>query len=138
MPTNSTLLLASHTPLTPMTYPQARRGEIWLADLEPVRGNEQAGVRPVLVISATRVGIGSGGLAIVVPLTTTDRTDHGAVRIPAGEGGLRRDSYATPLKVRSIARERLLSRWGVATTTTVDEVANQVRISIGLEPPARL
>ena len=120
-----------------MISPLARRGEVWLADLDPVRGNELAGVRPVLIISVTRIGVSRGGLAIVVPITTTDRTDHGAVRIPAGEGGLRRDSYATPLKVRSIARERLLSRWGVATTTTVDEVANQVRISIGLDPPAR-
>jgi mRNA interferase MazF len=118
--------------------PLARRGEVWLADLDPVRGNELAGIRPVLIISVTRIGASRGGLAIVVPIITTDRTDHGAVRISAGEGGLRRDSYATPIKVRSIARERLISRWGVATTTTVDEVANQVRIAIGLEPPARL
>ena len=138
MPTNFTISLASHTPLTPMTYPQARRGEIWLADLEPVRGNEQAGVRPVLVISATRVGIGSGGLAIVVPITGTPRANQGAVEIPAGEGGLRRTSYALPVKLRSISRERLITRWGTASPETVDHIADRVRMAVGVEPPARL
>ena len=120
-----------------MTSPQARRGDIWLADLDPVRGNEQAGIRPVIVISVTRVGTSRSGMAIVVPVTSTDRLHHGAIRIPAGEGGLRRDSYALPLQLRAIARERLITRWGVATTTTVEQVANVVRIAIGVEPPPR-
>ena len=120
-----------------MTSPRARRGEIWLADLDPVRGNEQAGIRPVLVISATRVGIGPGGLAIVVPLTGAARTNDGAVAIPAGEGGLRRDSYALPVKLRSIARERLLARWGMAHEETVDAVADRIRALVGIEPPRR-
>ena len=120
-----------------MTSPRARRGEIWLADLDPVRGTEQAGIRPVLVISATRVGVGPGGLAIVVPLTGTARTNDGAVEIPAGEGGLRRTSYALPVKLRSIARERLVTRWGAATPDTTELVADRVRALIGLAPPAR-
>jgi mRNA interferase MazF len=120
-----------------MTSPRARRGEIWLADLDPVRGNEQAGIRPVLVISATRVGVGPGGLAIVVPLTGTPRANQGAVEIPAGEGGLRVTSYALPVKLRSIARERLLARWGEASPATVDLVADRVRIAVGLPATRR-
>ncbi len=117
-----------------MVGPEARRGEIWLADLDPVVGNEQAGVRPVLVISASRVGTGPGGLAIVVPLTGTDRVNRGAVPIPAGEGGLRLPSYALPVKLRSIARERLIRRWGAASPATVAAVADRVRALIGLDP----
>ncbi len=117
-----------------MSVPSARRGEIWLADLDPALGNEQAGVRPVLVISATRVGTGPGGLAIVVPLTATDRVNAGAVPIPAGEGGLRRASYALPVKLRSVSRERLLRRWGAASPETVAVVADRVRALIGLTP----
>ena len=120
-----------------MTFPRARRGEVWLADLDPVRGNEQAGIRPVLVISVTRMSASRQGGAIVVPLTSTDRQHHGAICIPAGEGGLRRDSYALPLQLRSIARERLIARWGIAATTTVEQVADVVRIAIGVEPPPR-
>ena len=120
-----------------MTFPRARRGEIWLADLDPVRGNEQAGVRPVLVISSDLVGTGRGGLAVVVPLTGTPRTNDGAVEIAAGEGGLRSTSYALPVKLRSISRGRLIARWGTASQETVDRVADRVRIVVGLEPPQR-
>ena len=115
-----------------MTYPQARRGEVWLADLDPVRGNEQSGIRPVLVISASRIGCDRGGLAIVVPLTGTDRVDQGAVRMPAGEAGLRVDSYALPIKLRSISRERLITRWGTAAPGTLAVVADRVRSAIGI------
>ena len=120
-----------------MTSPRARRGEIWLADLDPVRGNEQAGTRPVLVVSADRMGADRGDLAIVVPLTATDRVDHGAVPIPAGEGGLRVASFALPTKVRSISRERLIRRWGLASPSTTDRVADRLRVLLGIEPPRR-
>ena len=56
-----------------MSAPRAARGEVWLADLDAGHGREQAGVRPVLVVSATELGSGPSGLAIVVPLTTTHR-----------------------------------------------------------------
>lgn len=115
-----------------MTFPRARRGEIWLADLDPVRGNEQAGVRPVLVISADLVGAGRGGLAVVVPLTGTPRTNDGAVEIAAGEGGLRSTSYALPVKLRSISRERLITRWGTAAPETLALVTDRVRSAIGI------
>jgi len=118
-----------------MTSPRARRGEVWLADLDPVRGNEQAGIRPVLVISVTRMSASRQGMAIVVPLTSSDRQHLGAIRLPAGEGGLRRDSYALPLQLRSITRERLITRWGTAAPVTVDQVADRVRIAIGIEAP---
>lgn len=120
-----------------MTCPPARRGEVWLADLDPVRGNEQSGTRPVLVVSATRMGTDKGGLAIVVPLTATNRVDHGAVRIPAGEAGLRTDSYALPLKLRSISRERLITRWGVARPATVELVTDRIRGALGIARPRR-
>ena len=47
------------------------RGEVWLADLNPVRGHEQAGRRPVLVVSEDLFNQGPAGLAVVLPLTST-------------------------------------------------------------------
>jgi mRNA interferase MazF len=45
------------------------RGDIWLADLDPVRGREQAGRRPILIVSVDGFNQSKAGLAIVVPLT---------------------------------------------------------------------
>jgi mRNA-degrading endonuclease toxin of MazEF toxin-antitoxin module len=44
-----------------------RRGEVWLADLEPTRGPEQTGDRVVLIVSADRFNQGRSGLVIAVP-----------------------------------------------------------------------
>lgn len=49
------------------------RGEVWLADLNPTRGHEQAGRRPVLVVSEDLFNRGPAGLAIVLPMTSTVR-----------------------------------------------------------------
>jgi mRNA interferase MazF len=86
-----------------------RRGEVWLADLEPTRGREQAGERPVLVVSTDSFNQGGAQLVIVVPFTTRRRGlgVHVEVRPPAG--GLREVSFAMCEQVRSLAVDRLAS-----------------------------
>jgi len=49
------------------------RGEVWRADLEPVRGHEQGRVRPVLVISNDVFNHGNSNLVTIVPMTTKGR-----------------------------------------------------------------
>jgi mRNA interferase MazF len=46
------------------------RGEIWLVDLNPVRGHEQAGKRPCLIVSVDLFNQGASGLAVVLPITS--------------------------------------------------------------------
>jgi len=84
-----------------------RRGEVWLADLEPTRGNEQTGQRPVLVVSTDRFNQGRSRLVVAVPFTTRRRNlpIHVAVRPPAG--GLRADSFAMCEQIHSLAVDRL-------------------------------
>ncbi len=99
-----------------------KRGEVWLAALDPVAPGEQGGTRPVLVVSTDAFNAWPVGLVIVVPITTRDRgfTHHVLV---AG-GGLDRRSFAMPEYVRSVARRRLRRRLGAAehsTLTTVDD-----------------
>jgi mRNA-degrading endonuclease toxin of MazEF toxin-antitoxin module len=60
--------------------PLPNRGEVWLADLNPTRGHEQEGARPVLIISTDPFNQGPAGLVFVLPLTRTDR------RVPINEG----------------------------------------------------
>jgi len=104
--------------------PGARQGEVWDCYLGPIRGHEQDGRRPCLVISVDQLGTGPGELAIVVPLTRTHRVPT-EVQIDPPEGGLEACSYALPYQVRAISRDRLKRRRGtVSPATLVAVIAN--------------
>ena len=68
--------------------PLPNRGEIWLADLNPTRGHEQAGARPVFIISTNTFNHGPADLVFVLPLTRTDRHIPIHVPIDPPEGGM--------------------------------------------------
>jgi mRNA interferase MazF len=109
-----------------------KRGEIWLADLNPVRGREQAGMRPCLVISVDPFNQGPAGLVIVIPMTTRDRKIRSHVAIIPPEGGVREPCYIKCEDVRSVSTERLVSRWGLASTATLVAIEDRLRILMGL------
>lgn len=114
--------------------PQARQGDVWFADLEPTRGREQAGRRPVLVVSVDQLGSGPSELAIVVPLTTTSRPSPLYVALEPPEGGVREPSHAMPEMVRSLWRGRLVERWGTVGEPTLETVIARLRLLT--RPPA--
>jgi mRNA interferase MazF len=71
------------------------RGEIWLADLGTGRGHEQAGQRPVLVVSEDTFNAGPAGLVMVLPLTSKvakSKNIPAHVRVDPPEGGLKTPS----------------------------------------------
>ncbi len=107
-----------------------RQGEIWKLDLSPTRGHEQAGERPALVLSVDKFNAGPAGLVIVAPLTSVDKSQPLHVRIDPPEGGVRQTSYAKSEDVRSVARERLLERWGSVERSTLRAVARRVRLLV--------
>jgi mRNA interferase MazF len=103
------------------------RGEVWYADLDPVRGHEQAGRRPVLVISATLFNEGPAGLVVVLPLTTRDRGIPLQVAIEPPEGGVPQRSLIKCEDIRSIDRGRLTRRIGAVSTETMVAVEERLR-----------
>jgi mRNA interferase MazF len=109
---------------------EARQGEVWFIDLDPTRGREQAGRRPALIVSVDQLGTGPSELAIVVPLTRTERPNPLYVAIEPPEGGVRDASYATPEMVRAVSRERLVERWGVVRAATLEQVLQRVRLLV--------
>ena len=113
--------------------PAARQGEVWFADLEPTRGREQAGRRPVLVISVDQLGTGPSELALVVPLTRTSRPSPLYVPIEPPEGGVREPSHAMPEMVRSLRRGRLVDRWGRVSADALESVI--ARVGLLMRPP---
>ena len=108
------------------------RGEIWSANLNPTRGHEQAGQRPVLVISEDIFNKGLAGLIIVLPITSTDRGVPSHVPIKPPEGGLKNPSVILCEAVRSIGKERLVNRWGKVSPSVLAAVEDRLRILMGL------
>jgi mRNA interferase MazF len=114
------------------TEPEFKRGEVYMGDPGPPVGHEQRGRRPFLVISINRMNRSPAGLAIVVPLTTTNRLSKLHVRVEPPEGGLDRISYAMPEMARSLSTLRLERRMGQTSRDIVETVANRVGLLIGL------
>lgn len=109
-----------------------KRGEIWKADLNPIRGHEQAGFRPVLVISEDFFNRGPADLVIVVPVTSTYRAVPSHVLVDPPEGGLKNARYILCEAVRSMAKECLLERWGRVSPVTLEKVEDRLHLLVGL------
>ena len=104
------------------------------AVLEPVKGREQGGHRPVLVVSSPDYLETVTTLAIIVPITTVDRgwPNHILIR---GDTGLTTDSWAMTEQLRTVSRDRLTRVSGRASA----ECMAAVRLWIGdfLDLPSR-
>lgn len=112
-----------------MIPPAPARGEIWDADLDPVRGHEQAGRHPVLIVSTDGFNYGPAALALVVPLTRMRRPIPSHIPIVPSEGGLIARSYALCEALRSISTDRLArAPRGRVSATTMAQVADVLRI----------
>jgi len=113
------------------------RGEIRLVDLDPARGPEANKRRPAIVVSndavnstAARLG---RGVVTVVPITSNvERVYPFQVLLPAGTGGLPRDSKAQAEQVRSIATERVGQRIGALPSTELAAVDVALRLHLAL------
>jgi mRNA interferase MazF len=108
------------------------RGEVWLADLSPTRGHEQAGRRPVLVVSEDLFNRGPAGLAIVLPMTSSVRDVPSHVPISPPEGGVGSRTAILCEAVRSVSVERLVARWGAVDRQTMSAVEDRLRMLLRL------
>lgn len=109
-----------------------RRGEVWLVDLNPARGHEQAGKRPALVISVDLFNSGPAGLVVILPVTTKDKKIPLHVKISPPEGGVKVTSFVKCEDIRSVSTERLLAQLGEVSQDTIAAVEDRVRILLGL------
>ncbi len=108
------------------------RGEIWMVDLNPTRGHEQARVRPALVVSADTFNHGPAGLVVVLPITSRDKGIVLHVPVTPPEGGLALPSYIKIEDLRSVARERLLRRLGQVSVATMARMADRLRVLLDI------
>ena len=108
------------------------RRQVWIAEPDPVVGREQAGGRPVLVISNNDFNSSRAGLVVVLPVTTTERGFFSHVPVEPPEGGLRRTSFIMCEQIKSMSKDRLERSLGEVRPETMIKVEDIVRIIIGL------
>jgi mRNA interferase MazF len=108
-----------------------RRGEVWLATLDPVRGSEQAGTRPVLVFQADTLN-DFLRTVVVVPFTTNLRWSRFpfCVVVQAGDGGLAAESVALCHQIRVIDKSRLRQCLGQVSEATIAKVARAIHVTL--------
>lgn len=103
-----------------------------MASLDPVVGHEQAGARPVLVVSVDPFNHGPAELVIVIPITSVKKRISSHVRVDPPEGGLKVRSYIKYEDVRSISTQRLGRRLRGVSPATMAEVEDNLRLVLGL------
>jgi mRNA interferase MazF len=113
-----------------MTEPS--RGEIWVVGLDPVRGHQQGGRRPALVLSADAFNHGPADLVVVVPITTKDKGIPLHVRVDRPEGGIRAVSFIKCEDIRSLSKQRLVERWGRVSAAVLQDVEDRIAILLNL------
>lgn len=110
-----------------------KRGDIWLADLNPIRGSEQAGTRPVLVFQNNAINEFTTTV-LAIPLTTNLRRAAlpSCVQITEGEGGLSSDSVALCHQLRVLDKSRLIHKIGTVVANTIAEVEGCALFTLGI------
>jgi mRNA interferase MazF len=103
-----------------------------MIDLDPVRGHEQAGRRPALILSIDAFNAGPAGLLMVAPITSTMRGIRWHVPVTPPEGGLDRPSAILCEQARTVAAMWLGWRMGQVSGTTLSAVATRLRYLLDL------
>ncbi len=106
------------------------RGEIRWADLNPARGNEQAGLRPVLVISQDIFNARSGTV-IAVALTSQPQRAGFPLTLELTEAKLPKQSWVKISQVRTLAVERIGKRLGQASAAELAQVVEGLNELVG-------
>lgn len=110
-----------------------KRGDIYYANLSPVVGSEQGGVRPVLIVQ-NDVGNKYSPTVIVAAITSkinkAKLPTH--IELSAHTYGLERDSVVLLEQIRTLDKARLLERIGCTDNKTLENIDSALAISLGL------
>jgi mRNA interferase MazF len=109
-----------------------KRGELYYADLSPVVGSEQGGVRPVLVVQND---VGNRYSPTVIAAAVTSQINKAKlpthIELSAVDYGLSKDSVVLLEQIRTLDKKRLKERIGELPTSTMERVNTALLISLG-------
>ena len=110
------------------------RGDIYYADLSPVVGSEQGGVRPVLIVQND---VGNKYSPTVIAAAITSQTAKTRlpthININADKCGLSKDSVVLLEQIRTLDKRRLKERMGALDSSSMQKVDEALSISFGLD-----
>ncbi|MCL1880736.1 MAG: type II toxin-antitoxin system PemK/MazF family toxin [Oscillospiraceae bacterium] len=110
-----------------------KRGEIYYADLSPVIGSEQGGMRPVLIVQND---IGNKHSPTVIAAAITSQKEKSRlpthISLNARDCGLSKDSVVLLEQVRTLDKKRLKERMGELDNNSMGRVDNALSVSFGL------
>lgn len=110
-----------------------KRGEIYYADLSPVVGSEQGGVRPVLIVQND---VGNKYSPTVIAAAITSQKDKANlpthIQVNAQGCGLAKDSIVLLEQVRTLDKQRLKERMGALESSDMGKVNHALSVSFGL------
>lgn len=114
---------------------QIKRGDMYYADLSPVIGSEQGGIRPVLVIQNN---IGNKYSPTVIVSAITSKLNKSKlpthIELDSEEYGLKSDSIILTEQIRTIDKSRLKEKIGhIDDTKVMSKIDNALGVSFGLE-----
>ena len=113
-----------------------KRGEIYYADLSPVIGSEQGGVRPVLIVqndTGNRHSPTVIAAAITSPMGKAKLPTH--IELQAMRYGLPKESVVLLEQVRTLDKQRLRQRMGQVDNDVMQRVDAAIAVSFGLSQP---
>ena len=116
-------------------YMQIRRGDMFYADLSPVVGSEQGGIRPVLIIQND---LGNKYSPTVIAAAITSQTGKTKlpthIEIDSSSCGLKSNSVVLTEQIRTLDKSRLKEKIGhINDEKIIDKVNNALGVSFGLE-----
>lgn len=110
-----------------------KRGEIYYADLSPVIGSEQGGVRPVLIVQNN---VGNKYSPTVIAAAITSQINKARlpthIELMANSYGLSKDSVILLEQIRTIDKKRLKEKMGSLDETAMHQVDDALAVSFGL------
>lgn len=99
-----------------------RQGDIWIVNLDPTEGSEQAGHRPVVIVSGDALNK-SLPIAIVVPLSSSVKSYPTSVLLhPNVINGLTKETEALPFQVRTLAKDRFDRKIGTVSSIELGDI----------------
>ena len=105
-----------------------KQGEIWYADLEPVKGSEQSGKRPIVIISGSAMNTALP-IIIACPLTSVIKNIKGCVVIQKNRiNNLKKDSEVLPFQIRTISKNRLSKKIGEISKNEIELIKEGIHL----------
>ncbi len=108
------------------------RGDIWAVDHNPIRGHEQAGRRPALVVSVDQFNHGPADLVVVLPITSKAKGIPLHVSLTPPEGGMKVASYIKCEDIRSVTKQRLIKLLGQVSPQVMRDVEERLTVLLGM------